>query len=296
MDRLAAMATLLRVVDTGSFSAAARQLNVGQPAVSKTIAQLEEWLGVRLLLRSTRGLTPTDAGLRYCAHARRALEASEEAEHAARGAGAGLSGVLRVAAATTFARLLIVPRLPAFLAAHPALDIDLVLDDRVIDLVEEGIDLSIRLGALPDSAAIARRLATGRRSIVATPAYLERAGEPACPADLQDHQAIVYAQGQRGHWRFQEGAREIAVAVQGRVRVSSAEGLRAAVLADLGVAMASNWMFAPELASGAVRQILASWALEPVDLWAIFPTGRLASTKARAFADFVAEALRPDSA
>src|SRR5258708_7264504 len=136
MDRVQAVATFVRVGENGSFSGAARQLNVGQPAVSKTVAQLEDRLGVSLLLRSTRGLTPTDAGQRFYERARRAIEEADEAELEARGAGAGLTGRLRVSAATTFARLHVIPRLPEFLAEHPELEMDVILDDRVIDLVE----------------------------------------------------------------------------------------------------------------------------------------------------------------
>lgn len=289
------MVAFVRVVETGSFSGAARQLGVGQPAVSKTIAQLEERLQVRLLVRSTHALTPTDAGLRFYERARDAIREVDEAELEARGGGAGLSGRLRVCAATTFARLMIVPRLPEFLARHPSLDIDVILDDRVIDLVSEGIDIALRLGTLADSTAVARKIASGGRSVVATPAYLARAGTPKIPADLADHHAVVYSQlGDK--WVFRQGGTEVSVAVRGRLRVSAAEGIRAAVLADMGVAVVSDWMFAPELASGAVRRVLAEWTLPAIDLWAVFPTGRLAGAKARAFADFVEDSLRIISA
>ncbi|WP_363147278.1 substrate binding domain-containing protein [Rhizobium sp. 60-20] len=204
----------------------------------------------------------------------------------ARGVGAGLSGRLRVSAATTFSRLLILPRLPAFLKLHPDLEIDVILDDRVIDLVSEGIDLALRMGDLPDSTSIARRIARGRRSVIATPAYLEHAGTPLAPADLVAHEAIVYTQLSNS-WTFQQRGTEVSVVVNGRLRVSAAEGIRAAVLADIGLAIASDWMFQLELETGAVRRILEDWDLPPIDLWALFPTGRLASAKARAFADFV---------
>lgn len=286
MDRLQAMTTFVRVIEVGSFSGASRLLGVGQPAVSKTIAQLEERLQVRLLLRSTHGLTPTEAGLRFYERARLAIQDVDEAELEARGAGAGLSGRLRISAAPTFARLLIVPRLPEFLARHPDLEIDVILDDRVIDLISEGIDLSLRMGDLPDSNAVARRIATGGRSVVATPAYLARAGTPHVPADLAGHEAIIFSQLSNS-WVFRRGGTEASVSIRGRLRVSAAEGIRAAVLADLGLAVASDWMFGPELASGAVHRVLEDWALPPIDLWALFPTGRLASAKARAFADFV---------
>ena len=286
MDRLQAMIAFVRVVEAGSFSGAARQLGVRQPAVSKTIAQLEERLQVRLLVRSTHALAPTDAGLRFYERARHAIQEVDEAELEARGVGAGLSGRLRVSAATTFARLMIVPHLSAFLTRHPSLDIDVILDDRVIDLVSEGIDIALRLGVLADSAAVARKIATGGRSVVATPAYLSRAGMPKVPADLADHHAVVYSQLD-DNWTFRQGATEVSVTMRGRLRVSAAEGTRAAVLADMGLAVASDWMFAPELASGAVRRVLPEWTLPPIDLWAVFPTGRLASANARAFADFV---------
>ena len=291
MDRLQAMAAFARVVEAGSFSGAARQLGVGQPAVSKTIAQLEERLQVRLLARSTHALAPTDAVLRFYERARHAIQEVDEAELEARGVGAGLSGRLRVSAATTFARLMIVPRMPEFLARHPSLDIDVVLDDRVIDLVSEGIDIALRLGILADSSAVARKIASGGRSVVATPAYLARAGTPKMPADLAHHRAVVYSQ-LGDTWMFRQGDTEVSVAVRGRLRVSAAEGIRAAVLADIGVAVVSDWMFAPELASGAARRVLPEWALPPIDLWAVFPTGRLATAKARAFADFVEDGLK----
>lgn len=290
MDRLQAMTTFVRVVENGSFSGAARQLNVGQPAVSKTIAQLEDRLQVRLLLRSTHGLSTTEAGQRFYERARRAIEEADEAELEARGAGTSLTGRLRVSAATTFARLHVIPRLPAFLAAHPDIEIDVVLDDRLIDLVAEGVDLSLRMGELADSTATTRKLATGRRSVIATPAYLERCGVPQTPADLASHQALVYSQAASA-WTFRRGGAETSIVVHGRVRVSAAEGLRAAVLADMGLTIASEWMFGPELAGGAVRRVLEDWELPAIDLWAVFPTGRLASAKAREFAKFVEAAL-----
>lgn len=286
MDRLQAMTAFVRVVETGSFSQAARQIGVGQPAISKTIAQLEDRLQVRLLIRSTHGLTPTDAGMRFYERAKAAIHEADEAELEAKGAGSGLSGRLRVCAATTFARLMVIPHLPKFMAAHPDLDVDIVLDDRVIDLVSEGIDIGLRMGELMDSSAVARRLATGRRSVFATPAYLEKHGAPKVPADLAAHQAVVYTQLGRS-WTFRRNGTEASVAVSGRVQLSAAEGIRAAVKADMGLAVTSDWMFWPELQSGEVVRLLEDWELPPIDLWAVFPTGRLASAKARAFAEFV---------
>jgi DNA-binding transcriptional LysR family regulator len=288
MDRLAAMEAFVRVIDAGSFSGAARLLRVGQPAVSKTVAQLEERLGVRLLLRSTHGLTPTEAGRRFYERARRAIEEADEAEHEARGAGAALTGRLRICAAVTFSRLHVLPRLPLFLDQHPALDVDFVLDDRNIDLIEEGIDIALRMGKLADSNLTARKLGQSPRRVFANPAYLERMGMPHVPADLAGHQAVIYEQRGGGtEWIFHRDGTTASVAMQGRLRVTAAEGVREAVFAGMGLAVASEWMFAPELASGAVRCVLDDWSLPPVDLWAVFPTGRQASAKARAFAGFV---------
>ncbi|MCZ4061595.1 LysR substrate-binding domain-containing protein [Pantoea sp. LMR881] len=286
MDRFHSMATFIRVVETGSFSAAARQLNVGQPAVSKIVAQLESRLQTRLLTRSTHGLMPTEAGQRFYERARVALQEADEAELAARGAGKGLSGKLRISAATTFARLHIIPQLPRFLEEHPELNVDVILDDRVIDLIAEGIDISLRMGNLPDSSAVARKLATSPRSVIATPGYLTQKGEPQTPAELAEHEAILY-NPQPSLWSFTRHGTVISISVSGRLRVSAAEGQRAAVLSHMGLCIASDWMFADELEKGAVRKVLTAWELPSVDLWAVFPNGRLASAKARQFAGFV---------
>jgi DNA-binding transcriptional LysR family regulator len=292
MDRFAAMETFVRVVETGSFSAAARLLNVGQPAVSKTVAQLEARLGVRLLMRSTRGLSPTEAGQGFYDRARRAIEEADEAEFIARGAGTGLTGRLRISAAVTFARLHIVPHLPKFLAAHPGLTMDVILDDRVIDLLEEGVDVALRMGSLEASSSLtARRLASAPHYVVGTPSYLARAGVPATPAELIAHETIIYTR-EGGTWSFRQAATEVSINVSGPVRVSAAEGVRAAVLADMGLAVASAWMFTPELASGVVQVVLADWVLPPIDLWAVYPAGRMPSAKARAFAAFMEKELR----
>jgi DNA-binding transcriptional LysR family regulator len=285
VDRLTAMETFVCVVDSGSFSAAARLLNVGQPAVSKSIAQLEERLAVRLLLRSTRGLTPTEAGHAFYERAKRAIEEADEAEFAARGSAGALSGRLRISAAVTFARIHIIPRLPAFLERHPELNVDIVLDDENIDLLERGIDIGLRMGVLGDSSMTARKLGHTPRYVLGTPAWFAKAGEP---------QAIVYEQGGGGNvWSFKQDNSETAVVVNGRVRVNAAEGVRAAVLADMGVAIASEWMFSREIASGAVKRVLADWELPGIDLWAVFPSGRMVSAKARAFVAWVEEILGP---
>jgi DNA-binding transcriptional LysR family regulator len=235
MDRLSAMETFVRIIDAGSFSGAATQLRVGQPAVSKTIAQLEDRLAVRLLLRSTHGLTPTEAGRNFYVGAKRSIEEAEEAELAARGAAATLSGRLRICAAVTFARLHVVPRLPLLLAARPALDVDIVMPDGDKDLVASGIDVALRMTPLRELTLPARKIATCRRRVMATPAYLAEHGRPESPSDLTEHRAVVYEQRLGGPtWVFRKGNVEDSTTMAGRIHVSAAEGVREAVLADMG--------------------------------------------------------------
>ena len=284
MDRLREMELFIRVVETGAFSAAARDSKIGQPAISKMIAALEDRLSVRLLVRSTRRLSPTEAGVAFYERALRAIAEANEADAAARGAGAGLEGRLRISAPVTFARLHLVPKLGAFLDAHPKLRLELVMDDRMIDLVAENIDAALRLGILTDSSLTARRLARAERYVVASPAYLANRGIPSIPTDLLEHDGIIYGQSSGGQeWLFRRGTSETSIRLRARLTLSAAEGVREAVLAGQGFAVTSRWMFAPELASGAVVPVLKEWTLPPMDLWVIYPSGKLTSTKARAF-------------
>jgi DNA-binding transcriptional LysR family regulator len=290
MDRLREMEMFVRIVESGSFSAAARDFDMGQPAVSKKIAGLEDRLGVRLLVQSTRRLSPTEAGLAFYERALRAITEANEAEAAAHGAGAGLQGRLRILAPVTFARLHVVPKLGAFLDAHPKLRLELVMEDRMVDLLAESIDAGFRLGALTDSALPARKLAQTDRLVVASPAYLARRGVPNTPADLLEHDGIIYGQSIGGQeWLFHRGTSEIAVQLTARLMLSAAEGVRVAVLNGQGFAIASRWMFAPELASGEVVSVLEEWSLPPMDLWVIYPSGRLSSAKAREFVKWFEE-------
>jgi DNA-binding transcriptional LysR family regulator len=288
MDRLAALEIFVRVVDTGSFSAVARQQGIGQPAVSKAVAQLEAWLGVSLLLRSTRSVVPTEAGRNFYERAKRTVEEAADAVTAARGAASALTGKLRVSTSICFGRLHVIPRLSEFLDEHPDLEVELVLDDRQVDLVNEGIDVAMRMGPMADSNMTAHRIAQGRRVVVATPAYLQRHGVPTSPGDLSRHQAIINSRVPGfDTWTFRKGAQEVSVGLHGRLKVTAAEGLREAVKCNLGLTLASEWNFSPELKCGEVVAVLEDWALPATNLSAVYPTGRLASTKARAFASFV---------
>jgi DNA-binding transcriptional LysR family regulator len=293
MDQWTALRTFAQVVESGSLSAAARLLKVGQPAVSRTIATLERHLGSPLLLRTTRRVVVTEAGSRYYESIKPALEAIEEAEQALRSATAGIAGLLRVAAPVTFGRLHVVPHLGPFLDMHPRLRLELVLDDRPVDVIQERIDVALRVGKLRESRLVARRLAIARRVVVGSPGYLTRRGIPLTPADLHAHDIVTYGQtDSEQEWLFRSGTGTTAVRVPSRLHISAAEGVRAAVLSDLGLSVASHWMFRPELQSGKVMPVLAGYTLDPVELWAVLPNRRT-SARTRAFLEFVQRSLEP---
>lgn len=293
MDLISTMRAFVRVHETRSFSAAAKDLNLSQPSVSKAVAQLEQELGVQLFLRSTRGLSPTDAGQTFYRHALRTLDEADLAMQSVSGANAPLSGTLRVSGTITFMRQHIIPRLASFMAQHPRLCIDLLLDDGNIGLVEEGAEVALRMGKLASSSLTARKIGQCRRIVVATPAYLQQHGTPATPGDLTSHAAIILSRGEGGEQvTFSRDGSVAEVTLQPRLRISALEGLRSAVLAGLGVAVASEWIFDDELASGQVIEVLADWRMPPLDLWVVLPGGaRHASPQARAFIAFIEEQL-----
>jgi DNA-binding transcriptional LysR family regulator len=221
--------------------------------------------------------------------ARRTIADLEETELAARDAGARLTGELRVSAGVTFTRLYLVPRLASFLGEHPGLTVEFVLNDGPIDLIEEGMDIGLCYGPLTNSSLIGRKIASVPRVVLGTPEYFDRAGVPKTPGELIEHMVVIYTRdrGGGGSWVFRQGDLEISVTLSGRLRLSSSEGVRAAVLSSLGLAVVSQWLFKPELACGLVRTALTDWTLPEIELWMVFPMGRMANAKARAFADFV---------
>jgi DNA-binding transcriptional LysR family regulator len=286
MDRLSAMAQFVRVVEAGSFSAAARVLGQGQPAVSKAIAQLEARLGVRLILRTTRAFSLSDAGRIFYDRAKMVLDAADDAEAAARGADAALSGRLRICAPVTFARLHIIPALPQFISAHPKLDLELVLDDRRIDLIEEGIDVAIRAGGLADSGLVATHIASARRQVVGARQFWNSQTPVHRPGDLRALPFVAYGDAPAGlDWMFAgDGATE-AVRMTPGLRVSALEGVREAVFAGLGFAILSEWSTRDAIASHRVETRLDAYRLPVVDLWAIYPSGRQPSSRSRVFVE-----------
>jgi DNA-binding transcriptional LysR family regulator len=293
-DRLQELSAFVRAAETGSFSRVARELRVSQPSVSRMIASLEARLGVKVLLRTTRRVTPTDAGSVLLERARQILGDLDEAENAARGVDS-LHGTLRVAMSGAFGTREVIPHLPAFMAQHPQLRIDLQISDRREDLVAEGVDMALRLGSLEDSGFGARLLGKAPRLVVAAPAYLARKGTPKTAAELSKHDCILGpGHSGRSGWRFTRSGRTTSVAVEGRVQVATADGVIACAKAGLGVAVASRWMCRAELAVGELAAILADDRLDPVELHAVYPSGRRPSLKVRTFCDYLAAKLRAD--
>jgi DNA-binding transcriptional LysR family regulator len=279
------MRVFARAVETGSFSAVAREQGIGQPNVSRHVAALEQYLGTRLLHRSTRKLTLTPEGERYYAEARRVLDAVAEAESNARGEDTP-SGLLRVACPTALGRTHVLPRIRALLERHPAMDLDVQIGDRFIDLIEEGVDLAIRIGILRDSTLRARRIGTAERVCVASPEYLTTHPAPVVPEDLLRHNCIVYSLAYSGTtWTF----RHTEVNVSGRLKVNSPDGVYRGVLDGLGVAYAPVWLFEKELREGRVEPLLLNNMGPSVPIHIVYPAKRLLSRRASVFMDFIVE-------
>jgi len=290
-DRLSALRLFVRVARTGSFSRAARELGVSQPSVSRIMVELEREVGAGLLTRTTRAVTLTEAGADYLARIEPILLALEEADYAARGTGE-FRGLLRVGLSSSFAVREVVPRLPAFTERHPALRIELLMSDQRQDLVNEGVDVAFRFGVLQDSSATARRLGATPRVLVASPAYLQRAGMPQSPADLAAHALIVGPAGAGpAGWSFEQGGHMQSVRVEGKLTASMNEVAIAAAVAGLGIASSGLWGCRAEIAAGTLVRVLADWQLGAVEVHAIFPAGRAAKPAARALTEHLASGL-----
>jgi len=291
-DKLGALYLLGRVARTGSFGAAAREVGLSQPSVSRIIATLEKEVGVTLLTRSTRAVTLTEAGAQYLARVEPVLTVLEEAEHEIRGNGE-LRGVLRVGATTSFAMRELIPRLPAFMRTHPALRIDLVLVDRRQDLINEAVDVALRFGVLEDSGMMARKLGTSPRMLVASPTYLERAGAPRKPADLSSHSVILGPSGMRPDgWVFRSHGKSVSVRLDASLNISVNEAAITAAVAGLGIASTSTWGCSPELQHGSLVRVLSDWEMGMVDVHVVLPAGRASKPASRAFVDFLAETMK----
>ncbi len=294
MDRLRAMEVFVAVNEAGSFAAAAARLRMSPPAVTRAVSALEERLGVRLLHRTTRSLGLTEAGARYLEGARRLLAEFEAAEREAVGETAMPTGHLTVAASVTFGRMHVAPVLAAFLRAEPRVTASLLMADRVVNLVEEGIDVAVRIGALPDSSLVARRVGGTRRLLVASPDYLARRGAPARPEDLRLHDVIAFTGLMpTREWRHvREDGRAEAVALLPRLELNDAAAALAAAERGEGITLALCYMAAPLLAQGRLSVVLESFTLPAAPIQLVYPQSRLLAPKIRAFLDFTAPRLK----
>jgi len=294
VESLAGMEVFARVVREGSFSAAARSMNQTPSAVSKQIGRLEDRLGARLFNRTTRRLSLTEVGAAFHERAERILTEIEEAEQAVSHLSMAPRGTLRLDVPTGFGRLYVAPLLREYIDRNPEVRVDVTLNDRYVNITEESIDLVIRIGELSDSSLIARRLAANRRLVCAAPVYIARYGQPAQPAELVNHNCLVYTyRAQRNDWPFlsqgQDPAKPQIVRVTGNLETNNAEALLATALAGLGIALLPLWLIGPDLEAGRLVHILPEYHGPDSAIYAVYPPGRHLSPKVRSFVDFLAE-------
>jgi len=289
MDRFQAIKLFIRVVDLGSFSKAATDMGVGQPSATKLVAQLEKQLGSRLLHRSTHGVMPTEIGALYYEKCKLIAHHIEEAETVATLLQSQVQGALRISTSVAFGRRVLVPLVMRFMQLNPKLQIDLSFEDRHVNLVEQGIDVAIRMGRLADSTLGARYLGLNPWLLVASPSYLNRFGTPAKPADLVTHEALVYSTVQGDAlWHF-TGAdgHSLPVPVRGPLRSNSLSALLAAVRGGLGVA-ALPWYVAHEsVKSSTIQPILTDWSLPSQEVHAVYPSPRMVPVKVSSFVEWL---------
>lgn len=294
MQDLERMAIFARVVEDKSFSAAARNLNLSKSLVSKQVTQLEKSLGVRLLNRTTRALSVTDAGAVLYEHCSRIVEELEEARLAVGRLQAEPRGLLRISAPVAFGRLHVAAALPEFLGAYPDLKIDMVTTDRFVDLAEEGYDLVIRIVDQPAPNLVARKLAPVTRRMVATPEYFERYGVPETPADLEKHNCLTYTYfNPQDPWRLRGPKGDISVRTSGNLRLNDDDALSEAVMRGLGLALLPTFIIGEALQAGRLRSVLAEYIPLERHIYAVYLANRHVSAKVRAFIDYLLERLGP---
>ncbi len=296
MESLSDVAVFVQVVRDGSFTKAADRLELSRSVVSKYVTRLEERLGARLLNRTTRRLSLTEAGRVFYERSRRGLEEIEEAETEVSRLQGEARGLLRVNSPMSFGILHITPLLPEFLAENPEVSVDMNLDDRKVDVIEEGFDVSIRITDLPDSSLVARRLGPCRHAVVAAPAYLEKHGVPRTPDDLRDHNIIAYQyQESATDWHFlTEDKEQITVPVSGSIQMNNSLALREALLGGIGITRTPTFVVGKDIAAGKLVSLLPSYQTLEVSIYLVYPQRRHLSPKVRAFVDFVAARISSD--
>lgn len=293
MDRFEAMRTLIAAVDGGSLSAAARSLNLPLPTVSRRVSDLESFLGSQLVVRTSRKLLLTEAGTAYVASARRVLEELSEAERAASGEYRAPRGELLVTAPIAFGALNVAPIVHDFLAAYPDVTVRLVLSDSTIDLIESHVDVAVRIGRLPDSSLVARRVGEIRWVVCASPDYLERRGKPETPDALSQHDCIAFEGLQRyREWPFMDGNAQQQVTINPRFSVNTADGVVGGAVAGVGIARVLSYQAVASIRAGSLLPILVDRAPPPMPVHLVHAPHQQQPLKLRAFLDFVASRLQ----
>ncbi|MBL8352338.1 MAG: LysR family transcriptional regulator [Burkholderiaceae bacterium] len=287
MDRVNAIQVFIRVVETSSFSRAAAEMGITQPTATKAVAATENRLGVRLLHRSTRGVTLTEVGNLYYEKCKAIERAIDEAENQAAQVQRGEGGLLRISTSVSFGRRVLVPIVLQYMRLHPAVRIDIGFDDRYVDLIEQGIDVAIRMGQMSDSSLGARYLGLNPWVMVATETYLGEQGEPRCVADLAGHACIVYSSVQGDdRWRMSApGGSSSSVPVKGPFRSNNLSAVLAAASNSMGLAILPWYVARESIASGIVRPVMADHSLPAQEMHAVYPSPKLVPNKVTAFID-----------
>ncbi|WP_419905196.1 LysR family transcriptional regulator [Kiloniella sp.] len=296
-DSIGAIPVFVAVVEEGGFSAAAKKLQVSKSAVSKRITQLEARLGVQLLYRSTRKLSLSEAGEQYFAHAVQSLAAAREAEDAVAQMQGAPQGRLRINTTMSFGRLHVAPLVSEFLGKYPGVELDMVMDDRVVDMVEGGFDLAIRVRMLEDSSLFARKIAPSHNLLCAAPDYLKSRGTPTHPEQLHDHNCLHYAYASSVQsWRFTnpKTSESIALDTTGNYQVNNSEAMYEAVLQGLGIGRMPTFIAGPDVAAGKLVSLMPDYILPSQTIYAMFPERRHLPAKVRAFIDFLVSKLGGD--
>ncbi len=285
----------VRVVETGAFARAAERMDISKSILSRRVARLEEQLGARLLTRTASGAQPTDIGQSYYERASNILTQLEAAREIVADSVTQVAGPIRLAAPVSFGVEHLAAALAEFAKLHPRVDFDVSLSDRTVDLVAGGFDMAVRIGNLPDSSLIARRIAPVRAAVLASPAYLEEHGRPEHPRDLNDHALLLYANiSSYEQWRFRIGNRWEHVRGRQRFRADNGEVLREAACAGLGIVILPSFIAAPAIEAGTLEVLLRDYPLEEVGLNLVMPPGRAATARVRALIDFLAARFGPE--
>nr|MBT6743445.1 LysR family transcriptional regulator [Rhodospirillales bacterium] len=297
MDRFHAVQVFVKVADCGGFAAAARDLSISPPAVTRAVALLEDRLGTRLFVRTTRSVRLTESGERFLADGRRILLELEEAEEAAVGIHAAPRGELRITAPVLFGRIYVTPILGDYLDCYPMVNIQTLFVDRVVSLMDEGLEIAIRIGELPDSSLTAIRVGLVRRVMFASPEYIKTNGLPKRPEDIANHQLIKSTSVETSQeWAFQENGVPLSVRAEPRLRMNTNDAVIELALRGWGISRLMSYQVAPYLADGRLRAILEPFEMPPMQVHVIHQEGLMVSAKVRSFVDFMVERLRANAA